>query len=246
MQTIERIYPNQLDKNCLDDQNTLRIHLERYQFAAQHAQGESILDMACGCGYGTFLLAQQHPEKQVTGVDLDPEAIAYAQQHYQSDNLQFICANAEQFSALQPFDTIVSLETIEHLPCPVTLASNQVKLLSASGRLIASVPITPTLDGNPHHLHDFSQSSFLHLFSAFELHSIEHFEQIQWWQFKGLFSAQPDLQKKHRSQGVGNAVLRYYLKNPLYLLKRLSSMLRYGFSNRYLTCVFTRESPEYF
>lgn len=240
MQTIERIYPKQLDHSNSDDQNTLRIHLERYQFAAQHAQGTSILDMACGCGYGTFLLAQQHPEKQVTGVDLDPEAIAYAQQHYQSDNLQFICANAEQFSALQPFDTIVSLETIEHLPCPVTLASNQVKLLSASGRLIASVPITPTLDGNPHHLHDFSQSSFLHLFSAFELHSIEHFEQIQWWQFKGLFSAQPDLQKKHRSQGVGNAVLRYYLKNPLYLLKRLSSMLRYGFSNRYLTCVFTR------
>lgn len=240
MQTIERIYPKQLDHSNSDDQDTLRIHLERYQFAAQHAQGASILDMACGCGYGSFLLAQQHPDKQVTGVDLDPAAIAYAQQHYQLDNLQFICANAEQFSSEQSFDTIVSLETIEHLPNPTKLASNQVRLLSATGRLIASVPITPTLDGNPHHLHDFSQRSFVRLFAAFNLQATEHFEQIQWWQFKGLFSAQPDLQKKHRSQGVGNAVLNYYRKNPLYLLKRLYSMLRYGFSNRYLTCVFTR------
>lgn len=239
MQTIERIYPKQLDHSNSDDQDTLRIHLERYQFAAQHAQGASILDMACGCGYGSFLLAQQHPDKQVTGVDLDPAAIAYAQQHYQLDNLQFICANAEQFSSEQPFDTIVSLETIEHLPNPTKLASNQVRLLSATGRLIASVPITPTLDGNPHHLHDFSQRSFVRLFAAFNLQATEHFEQIQWWQFKGLFSAQPDLQKKHRSQGVGNAVLNYYRKKPLYLLKRLYSMLRYGFSNRYLTCVFT-------
>lgn len=240
MQTIERIYPKQLDPSRVDDQNTLRIHLERYQFAAQHAQGASILDMACGCGYGTFLLAQQHPDKQVTGVDLDPAAIAYAQQHYQRDNLQFICANAEQFSSKQPFDTIVSLETIEHLPCPLTLAANQVKLLSASGRLIASVPITPTLDGNPHHLHDFSHGSFLRLFAKFDLHCTEQFEQIQWWQFKGLFSAKPDQQKQHRSQGVGNAVARYYLSHPGYLLKRLYSMLRYGFSNRYLTCVFQR------
>lgn len=240
MQTIERIYPKQLDHSSSDDQNTLRIHLERYQFAAQHAQGTSILDMACGCGYGTFLLAQQHPDKQVTGVDLDASAIAYAQQHYQLANLQFMCANAEQFSSEQPFDTIVSLETIEHLPCPTKLVINQVKLLSSTGRLIASVPITPTLDGNPHHLHYFSQRSFLRLFSELNLRSIEHFEQIQWWQFKGLFSTQPDLQKQHRSQGVGNAVLNYYRKNPLYLLKRLYSMLRYGFSNRYLTCVFTR------
>jgi SAM-dependent methyltransferase len=240
MQTIERIYPKQLDPACTDDQNTLRIHLERYQFAAQHAQGLRILDMACGCGYGTFFLAQQHPDKHVTGVDLDPNAVAYAEQHYQRNNLQFICANAEQFSVEQPFDTIVSLETIEHLPNSLALVKSQIKLLSATGRLIASVPITPTLDGNPHHLHDFSRSSFLRLFSTVNLRSIEHFEQIQYWQFKGLFSAKPDLQKKYRSQGVGNAIVRYYIKNPLYLLKRLHSMLRYGFSNRYLTCVFIR------
>ena len=68
----------------------------------------------------------------------------------------------------------------------------------------------------------------------------EHFEQIQWWQFKGLFSKRPDQAKQHRSEGVGNAVLAYYRSHPFYLFRRLWSILRYGPSNRYLTCVFTR------
>jgi hypothetical protein len=65
-------------------------------------------------------------------------------------------------------------------------------------------------------------------------------EQIQGWQFKGLFSKQADTQKQHRCEGVGNAVLLYYCRHPLYLFNRLYSMLRYGFNNRYLTCVFSR------
>ena len=102
--------------------------------------------------------------------------------------------------------------------------------------MIASVPTTPTLDGNPHHLHDFSQASFLALFRTHGLHPDQSFEQIQWWQFKGLFAKRQT--KQHRSEGMGNAVLQYYRKHPSYLLLRLGSMLRYGFSNRYLTCNF--------
>lgn len=240
MHTIERIYPKDLDPHNPDDQNTLRIHMERYEFAARQLGGQRILDMACGCGYGTALLAERHPECQITGVDIDPAAIAYAQEHYRLPNLRYVCANAEQFADEQPFDSIVSLETIEHLPSPQRLIGNYARLLASGGQIIASVPITPTLDGNPHHLHDFSRRSFFSLFRQHGLAPREHFEQIQWWQFKGLFSKRPDQAKQHRSEGVGNAVLLYYRRRPLYLFARLGSMLRYGFSNRYLTCSFQR------
>lgn len=240
MHTIERIYPKDLDPHNPDDQNTLRIHMERYEFAARQLSGQRILDMACGCGYGTALLAERHPERQITGVDIDPAAIAYAQEHYRLPNLRYVCANAEHFADEQPFDSIVSLETIEHLPSPQRLIGNYARLLASGGQIIASVPITPTLDGNPHHLHDFSRRSFFSLFRQHGLAPREHFEQIQWWQFKGLFSKRPDQAKQHRSEGVGNAVLLYYRRRPLYLFARLSSMLRYGFSNRYLTCSFQR------
>ncbi|MHA6491714.1 class I SAM-dependent methyltransferase [Pseudomonas borbori] len=241
MLTIERIYPKQLDPDDSDDQNTLRIHMERYRFAAACLSGERVLDMACGCGYGTALLAELHPDKTVIGVDIDPAAIAYAQEHYRLPNLSYHCADAESFAAEQRFDNIVSLETIEHLPNPQQLIANYAKLLAEHGQVIASVPITPTLDGNPHHLHDFSQASFFALFRAHGLGPQQRFEQIQWWQFKGLFSKRPV--KQHRSEGVGNAVLQYYRKRPFYLLLRLRSMLRYGFSNRYLTCNFRPQTP---
>jgi 2-polyprenyl-3-methyl-5-hydroxy-6-metoxy-1,4-benzoquinol methylase len=94
-------------------------------------------------------------------VDIDAAAIAYARQHYQLSDLRFECADAEQFSSDQGFDCIVSLETIEHLPRPQQLLANYARLLVEAGKVIASVPITPTLDGNPHHLHDFSKRSFM-------------------------------------------------------------------------------------
>ncbi|MDG9930558.1 MULTISPECIES: class I SAM-dependent methyltransferase [unclassified Pseudomonas] len=242
MHSIERIYPPDLDPASPSDQATLHIHLERYEFAARHLGGARVLDMACGCGYGTALLAERHPDKQVTGVDIDPEAIAYAQRHYQLPNLRYVCADAERFDEGQGFDSIVSLETIEHLPDPVRLVANYARLLTAGGRVIASVPITPTLDGNPHHLHDFSRRSFLALFRRHRLRpSEQELEQIQWWQFRGLFSRRPDHAKRHRSEGVGNAVLGYYRRHPTYLFSRLAAMLRYGFSNRYLTCLFVAE-----
>ncbi|TXH92323.1 MAG: class I SAM-dependent methyltransferase [Pseudomonas sp.] len=240
--SIERIYPPDLDPASPGDQATLHIHLQRYEFAAAHLHGKRVLDMACGCGYGTALLAERHPHKQVTGVDIDPAAIAYAERHYHLPNLRYICADAEQFSAENGFDSIVSLETIEHLPSPARLVANYARLLAAGGRVIASVPITPTLDGNPHHLHDFSRRSFLALFRNQHLHpQAAELEQIQRWQFRGLFSRRPDHSKVHRSEGVGNAVLNYYRQHPAYLLARLGSMLRYGFSNRYLTCLFARQ-----
>lgn len=234
--TLERIYPPQLDSRNEDDRETLRIHMERYDFAAARLSGTRVLDMACGCGYGSDRLAELNPDKTVIGVDIDPLAIAFAQAHYQRPNLRYVCADAETFSSKEKFDSIVSLETIEHLPRPRQLIENCAALLAEGGQIIASVPITPTLDGNPHHLHDFTTRSFLALFRPHGLLPQERFEQIQWWQFKGLFQRREI--RTHRSEGVGYAVLAYYRRHPLYLLRRLAAMLRHGFSNRYLTCRF--------
>lgn len=242
MHTLERIYPLKMDDRLAADLATLELHMQRYEFASDALTGSRVLDMACGCGYGSALLAERHPDKQITGIDIDPEAIAYAQANYQRPNLRYQCANAETFADSSGFDSIVSLETIEHLPDPLRLAENLVRLLAQGGRIIASVPTTPTLDGNPHHLHDFSPASFARLFSRHGLRPHERFEQIQRWEFSGLFKKSEKKEaRQHRSEGVGNAVLEYYRSHPFYLFRRLWSILRYGPSNRYLTCRFSMD-----
>ena len=243
--SLERIYPKQLNLEIQAENDTLAIHIARYEFAQNNLQGELILDIACGCGYGTALLAQQHPDKKFTGVDIDPAAIAYAQENYKLANLRYICDDAMSFSfqtqsEVQLFDTIISIETIEHVPHPLKMVTHLLTQLADQGVMIASVPTTPTIDGNPFHLHDFTVSSFYQLFSNSSYYPITNFEQIQDWEFKGIFSKKHS--KINRSQGVGRYVIKYYLKHPTALFRRLNAMLFKGLNNRYLTTVFKKNS----
>lgn len=235
---LERIYPLNMDPENAKDAASIELHMARYRFAAKQLQGQQILDMACGCGFGTALMAKAHPDKLFTGVDIDPAAIEYAQQHYQADNLQYRCADALSWSA-SGYDSIVSLETIEHLPTPDVLIANMVSMLNQGGRVIASVPVTPSCDGNPHHLHDFTVASFKALFAVEGFHLTDSFSQRQAWEFTGLFSKSE--RAETRSHGVGNNVLRYYRKHPMALLQRVKSIVTNGLCNLYLTAVFERD-----
>lgn len=241
--SLERIYPKQLNIDLPAENNSLGIHLARYEFAEKHLNGKYILDIACGCGYGTALLAEKNPDKEFIGVDIDRSVISYAQKNYKAKNLRYICADAMNFCFQtklgdRHFDTIISIETIEHVPYPQKMVSHLLTQLNEHGIMIASVPTTPTVDGNPFHLHDFTVSSFYKLFSASNYLPVNNFEQIQAWEFKGIFSKKTS--DINRSQGIGRRVIRHYFKNPSALFFRLYAMLSKGLNNRYLTTVFMK------
>lgn len=243
--SLERIYPKLLNVKEKNHRDVLDIHLQRYQFSSQQLRGKHILDIACGCGYGTALMAESHPDKMFIGVDVDPIAVEYAKKHYQADNLRYECGNGMDFTLkkeennkFQRFDTIISLETIEHVHNPKKMVTHLLTQLSDQGVMIASVPTTPTVDGNPHHLHDFTVSSFYRLFSTSNYHASETFEQIQHWEFKGLFSKKQS--QENRSQGVARNVIKHYIKRPSALFFRVYSILTKGLNNRYLTAVFAQ------
>jgi hypothetical protein len=113
-----------------------RDHLARYEWAARMLpQGSRVLDVACGVGYGAFILARAG--HIVTAVDNDAEAIAYAGEHYDHPNITRVqCdATALSFPAGVEFDAAVCFETIEHLAEPMLLLRSlraHVKVLLAS------------------------------------------------------------------------------------------------------------------
>ena len=105
-------------------------HVARYQFASEVIPKNTYtLDLACGCGYGSWLM--EKAGLFVTGVDIEPEAIAYAQRHYKGPT--YLCKEAADVKG--KWGALVSFETIEHLKNPAQLFQG-----IEARRLICSVP----------------------------------------------------------------------------------------------------------
>ncbi|MEW6517694.1 MAG: glycoside hydrolase family 99-like domain-containing protein [candidate division FCPU426 bacterium] len=142
-------------------------HLHRYAVAAQLARGQVVLDLACGEGYGSALLARE--AKQVTGVDISPEAIAHAQRKYARPNLEFRVGRAEAIPlADASVDVVVSFETIEHIQDPEAFLAEIKRCLKADGVLVISSPDKPVFDAvnpepNPYHVHELAHAELIEL-----------------------------------------------------------------------------------
>ena len=112
--SLERMIPETIQTDEVAGMQALRLHVERYEFALRHVKG-LVGDIACGSGFGSKILAQKG--EQVLGVDLDQDVINYATRSYNDSNIHYICADAMQLTH-EPFDVIVSFETVEHVPRP--------------------------------------------------------------------------------------------------------------------------------
>ena len=88
----------------------------RYKFAARLlpvGQQVDVLELGCGEGVGTLLLAEGG--HRVLGVDFDDAAIGYAQEHLVKENLAFWSTDFLG-KAFGRFKAVVSLDVIEHIP----------------------------------------------------------------------------------------------------------------------------------
>lgn len=111
-------------------------HVNRYRWATKSLpEGSHVLDIACGVGYGTKLLAEAGHD--VTGADISPESIDFARAHYAHPRAQYKVADACSLDAVAGFDAAVSFETIEHVADPRPLL---IALRQECRMLLASVP----------------------------------------------------------------------------------------------------------
>jgi 2-polyprenyl-3-methyl-5-hydroxy-6-metoxy-1,4-benzoquinol methylase len=230
---LERIVPDLLDENESLERDTLEIHLARYRFASSYVEKKRVLDLACGVGYGSAVLHDAGAER-VLGVDLSPDAIAYARNNYAADNLEFEQGNGMTFTPSFESQVIVSLETIEHIPDPRGFVHRLASFLSPKGLLIGSVPTTLSTDANPYHLHDFSEKSFRTLFNEAGLDVINDMHQVH------TFSPMEILKtgkSSKRNYQVRKNLFTYYLTHPWMAFRRLGTTIRHGFANKYVVLV---------
>ncbi len=231
--SLERINPQIIS---LTESETLKLHLDRYKYAGLHLSPGHIADIACGVGYGSYLLATEFEEKieGIVAVDIDQGSIELAKTTYNHAKINFVVANALAFQSEKLFNTIVSLETIEHLENPSAFIEHFSKQLLSKGRFIASVPVTPSMDANPFHLNDFTEKTFKTIFQKAGYKELHSYVQRQPYNVGSITN------KKRVSTGFRKNLLGYYVKNPSKFFLRLNSLWKEGFCNKYLVCTFEK------
>lgn len=195
----------------------LAIHLKRYDFALTYCKDKTVLDAACGVGYGAHYLAQV--ASYVIGIDIDSKAIDYGQTRFGSDHLSLQVADVVNTGFVNAqFDVICSFETIEHLSGIPAYLKEMVRILNPEGVYLVSTPQVSKTNNhpkNPYHTVEFSRMDFEALlyqyFDQVELYgqrrkqSELHYRMTQLLDGTGLRGRLPKLS---RLRGLVNKTLR--------------------------------------
>jgi SAM-dependent methyltransferase len=179
--TGERTLPDVPEENYW-----FRRHLVVYDWIAARVGGLRVIDMACGEGYGSHVLAER--AASVVGVDANPEAHEHARRRYRRENLRFERDLIETFS--EPADAVVFLQTIEHLQDPGAALAHFRELVGRGGAVYLSTPNVLTLapkgaprSDNPWHVHEYRAAEFEGLcrehFSSVALFGLFHARKLR-------------------------------------------------------------------
>jgi SAM-dependent methyltransferase len=114
-------------------------HVHRYALALELARGKRVLDIACGEGYGSKLLACE--AQSVVGVDISPQVVEHASRKYREVNLRFLVGSCDSMPVeTASIDLLVSFETLEHHDRHHEMLTEVKRVLSPGGVLMISTP----------------------------------------------------------------------------------------------------------
>ncbi len=175
-------------------------HIVRYSLASKYIRpADTVLDCACGLGYGCAILACQSRAKRIIGVDIDKEAINYAIDMYgKKYSIEFYIDDAQNLSNIEDnsIDTIVSFETIEHILNYKKMLQEFRRVLKPDGRVILSAPNLWVnengIDENPYHVTVFD-----------------------WNKLRGIISDNFIIESRYRQEAPGGVKLVNSKKNIL-------------------------------
>lgn len=146
-------------------------HLHRYLLAARAVAGKTVLDIACGEGYGSAILARV--AYKVTGVDIVQVSVLHAKAKYQAENLEFKIGSCAAIPlADDSVDIVVSFETIEHHDQHEAMMREIKRVLRLDGALIISSPDKLEYSDrpqyiNPYHVKELYRDEFKKLLGSY-------------------------------------------------------------------------------
>lgn len=155
-------------------------YYHEYVFAAKYIKSsEIVLDLSCGWGSGTNILAGAG--KKAIGADVSTELIESARSRFNKDNLEFIVTDGQDVKlASNSVDVVVSIHTMEHVENDHKFLSEIKRVLRPGGKLLLEVPLrmrrpfihnnnpfVPKTDEFPGHVREYSVSGFKALMAQY-------------------------------------------------------------------------------
>jgi SAM-dependent methyltransferase len=179
--TGERTLPDVPEENYW-----FRRHLVVYEWIASRVGGRRVVDLACGEGYGSAVLARN--AVSVVGVDANPDAFEHARLKYSGPRLRFERTMIELWDG--DVDCVVFLQTIEHVQDPDAVLDRIRSLIGRDGVAYVSTPNVRTLapegeerSGNPWHVKEYRAEEFRALcerhFGSVELVGLFHARRLR-------------------------------------------------------------------
>lgn len=179
--TGERTLPDLPEENYW-----YRRHLIVYKWIAERVGDKRVVDMACGEGYGSGVLAER--AAHVTGVDANPEAYEHAKAKYAGEKVSIVRDLVQMHR--EPADAVVFLQTIEHVEDPAGMLRHFASMLEPGGEVYVSTPNLLTLAGpgaekseNPWHIKEYRAGEFRALceevFDGVEIYGLFHARKLR-------------------------------------------------------------------
>lgn len=110
----------------------------RYAWAAGHAGGKDVLEVACGPGIGLGVLARS--ARRLIAGDYDPHCLRYCGPHYRG-RVPILRLDAQRLPfAAGSFDLIIMFEAIYYLSEPDRFFAECHRLLRPGGTLLLALP----------------------------------------------------------------------------------------------------------
>lgn len=170
--TGERMVPGRVDSDLELE------HVSRYEFASHFAAARDVLDLACGAGYGSGLLAVGGA-RRVVGMDIALDAVAYSRTTVASGP-SFLAGDCLRLPFPDDsFDRVVAFEILEHVERPDELLREARRVLRPDGLLVLSTPDRDSYaearqgQPNPFHVQEFSAGELAELLgSIFAMHRL--------------------------------------------------------------------------
>jgi len=177
--TGERTLPDVPEENYW-----FRRHLVVYEWIADRIHGRRVVDLACGEGYGSDVLA--NTAAHVVGVDANPEAFEHATAKYKRVEFERTMVEIWQGDV----DCVVFLQTIEHIQDPDAMLAHIRSLIEPEGVAYISTPNVLTLapkgeerSGNPWHVREYKPGEYRELcerhFGSVELLGLFHARKLR-------------------------------------------------------------------